>query len=55
MHGKNAKLASAALSALLFTQGLLGFAAVTLVVAKERLRAEPAIVTAAVAAPAQVR
>ncbi|MEQ1943397.1 hypothetical protein ABMA32_13355 [Mesorhizobium sp. VNQ89] len=36
MHGKSSKLAAAALMGLLYAQGLLGIAAVTLVMLKDR-------------------
>jgi hypothetical protein len=58
MHGKNSKFAMAALSALLYAQGLLGVAAVTMVVMKDRTPAEPtaqAILLSAASPDAQVR
>ena len=58
MHGKNSKFAMVALSALLYAQGLLGVAAVTMVVMKDRIHAEPpaqAIVVSAASSDAQVR
>lgn len=50
MNGKSSKFATAALSALLYTQGLLCLAGVTAVVFKDRLHADPAIHTIVVAA-----
>lgn len=50
MNGKSSKFATAALSALLYTQGLLCIAGVTAVVFKDRLHADPAIHTIVVAA-----
>lgn len=51
MHGKNSKFALVVLSALLYTQGLLGFAGVTLVV-MNRMHADPAAQTALIASAA---
>lgn len=42
MNGKTSKLASTILSGLLYTQGLLGVAGVTLVVLKDRMHSDPA-------------
>lgn len=42
MNGKTSKFASTILSALLYTQGLLGIAGVTLVVLKDRVHSDPA-------------
>ncbi|MBX3584831.1 MAG: hypothetical protein KF810_23390 [Rhizobiaceae bacterium] len=53
MHGKSSKFAAAVLSALLYTQGLLGLAAVTLVVLKDR--PQPAPVVMAASADVQLR
>lgn len=55
MHGKTSKFASTMLSALLYTQGLLGIAGVTLVVLKDRTHSDPAYVVGSVSADAQVR
>ncbi|MEP9387635.1 hypothetical protein [Mesorhizobium sp. KR9-304] len=42
MNGKTSKLAATILSGLLYTQGLLGVAGVTLVVLKDRMHSDPA-------------
>ncbi len=59
MNGKNSKFASAALSALLYTQGLLIVAGVTVALVKDGTRADPAhrpVLVASVASPdAEVR
>lgn len=58
MHGKNSKVAAAALSALLYGQGLLGLAGVTFVVMKDRMQAEratPAAIVVAASTDAQLR
>ncbi len=46
MHGKSSKLAAAALMGLLYAQGLLGIAAVTLVVLKDRQEPAPVVMSA---------
>lgn len=55
MHGKTSKFASAALLALLYAQGFLGFAGITLVALKDRGHSEPAVVVVAASQDAQVR
>ncbi|MBL8576430.1 MAG: hypothetical protein JNK47_04330 [Mesorhizobium sp.] len=46
MHGKSSKLAAAALMGLLYAQGLLGVAAVTFVVLKDRPEPTPVVMAA---------
>ena len=55
MHGKNTKFASTVLSALLYTQGLLGLAGVTLVVVKDRIQVDTVIAMNAASQDAEVR
>jgi hypothetical protein len=55
MHGKTSKFASTILSALLFTQGLLGIAGVTLVVLKDRTPSHHVLVADAASVDAQLR
>ena len=55
MHGKTSKLAITVLSALLYTQGLLGFAGVALVLLKDRIHPDPVVVASAASADAQLR
>ena len=55
MNGKTSKFASTILSALLYTQGLLGVAGVTLVLLKDRMHSDPVIVANAASADAQLR
>lgn len=47
MTKRTSKLASGVLSALLYTQGALGVAGVTLVVLKDRMHSQPALVNVA--------
>jgi hypothetical protein len=55
MNGNSSKTASTVLSALLYTQVLLCAAAVTLVVLKNRVDADPIVVASAASIDAQVR
>jgi hypothetical protein len=55
MHGKTPKFASTILTALLFTQGLLGLAGVTLVVLKHTTPSQPVLVADAASVDAQLR
>ena len=55
MHGKNTKFASTVLSALLYAQGLLGLAAVTLVVVKDRVQVDTVIAMNTASQDAEVR
>jgi hypothetical protein len=55
MHGKTSKFASTMLSALLYTQGLLGIAGVTLVLVKDRIQVDTVIAMNAASADAQLR
>jgi hypothetical protein len=58
MHGKNSKFAIAALSALLYAQGLLIVAGVAFVVIKDRSNADqgkPTLVASAAPSGAQLR
>jgi hypothetical protein len=55
MHGKSSKFASTMLSALLYTQGLLGLAGVTLVVVKDRIQVDSVIAMNAASPNAEVR
>jgi hypothetical protein len=55
MNGKASKFASTILSALLFAQGMLGVAGVTLVLVKDRMNAEPVMVANVASLDAQLR
>jgi hypothetical protein len=55
MHGKTSKFASTILSALLYTQGLLGIAGVTLVVVKDRVQVDAVLAMNVASADAQLR
>jgi hypothetical protein len=55
MNGKSSKYASAVLTALLYTQGLLGIAGVTLVVVKDRIQVDSVIAMNATSPEAAVR
>jgi hypothetical protein len=55
MHGKTSKFASTILSALLYTQGLLGIAGVTLVVVKDRVQMNAVLAMDVASADAQLR
>jgi hypothetical protein len=55
MNGKSSKYASAVLTALLYTQGLLGIAGVTLVVVKDRIQVDSVIAMNATSPDATVR
>ncbi len=55
MHGKTSKFASTVLSVLLYTQGLLGIAGVTLVVVKERVQVDAVLAMNAASPDAELR
>ncbi len=55
MNGKTSKSASIILSALLYTQGLLGIAGVTLVVLKDRIHSDPVVVASTASPDALLR
>jgi hypothetical protein len=55
MHGKTPKFASTALTALLYAQGLLGVAGVTLVLVKDRIQVDTVIAMNAASVDAQLR
>ena len=55
MHGKTSKLATTVLSALLYMQGLLGIAGVTLAVLKDRVHSDPVVVVSTASTDAQLR
>ena len=55
MHGKSSKFASTVLSALLYTQGLLGLAGITLVVVKERIQVDAVLAMNDTSPNAEVR
>jgi hypothetical protein len=55
MHGKSTKFASTILSALLYTQGLLGIAGVTLVAVKDRIQVDAVLAMDAASQDAQLR
>ncbi|HEY6630877.1 MAG TPA: hypothetical protein VIZ90_05460 [Rhizobiaceae bacterium] len=55
MHGKSSKFASTVLSALLYAQGLLGLAGVTLVLIKDRIQVDTVIAMNAASQDADVR
>jgi hypothetical protein len=55
MHGKSSKFASTVLSALLYTQGLLGLAGITLVVVKDRIQVDAVLAMNDTSPNAEVR
>jgi hypothetical protein len=55
VNGKSSKYASAVLTALLYTQGLLGIAGVTLVVVKERVQVDAVLAMNAASPDAELR
>jgi hypothetical protein len=55
MHGKTSKFASTILTVLLYTQGLLGIAGVTLVVVKDRVQVDAVLAMNAASPNAEVR
>jgi hypothetical protein len=55
MNGKSSKYASAVLTALLYTQGLLAITAVTLVMVKERIQVDTVLAMNAAPHDAEVR
>lgn len=55
MNGKSSKYASTVLSALLYAQGLLGLAGVTLVVVKDRIQVDSVIAMNTASQDADVR
>jgi hypothetical protein len=55
MHGKTSKFASTVLSVLLYTQGLLGIAGVTLVMVKERVQVDAVLAMNAASPDAELR
>ena len=55
MHGKSSKFASTVLAALLYAQGLLCLAGVTLVLVKDRIQVDTVIAMNAASRDADVR
>lgn len=55
MNGKSTKFASTVLSALLYAQGMLGLAGVTLVVVKDRIQVDTVLAMNAASRDAEVR
>ena len=55
MHGKTSKFASTILTALLYTQGLLGIAGVALVVVKDRIQVDAVLAMNVASTDSQLR